>query len=238
MTTATDILSAKSEANEFLNGLSYFLKEKIPCRAEVAAEIQKMAKKQGKGEKEVPYENYFLRLFVIENLFKYVVLKVGQERARGSMACESYEHFPEISASTPASLLKSPFKKVLGASTRSTVKKWWDLSKPPVAEACPDISLQSPHKIVFEAKYFRYGEIGAAKTVLVSSIYQCFFYRGLPKWQGNKTRAAWDYDYACLLAYDATEKHSLSRAWDALHKDVKKGCWDGSNIYVMLLPGV
>lgn len=93
-----------------------------------------------------------------------------------------------------------------------------------------------PYAVVGETKYFRKGSVEAAKTELVRGVFQCFYYRGLPSVPETKNRPAWDYDYACLLAYDASESGSLVKAWEAVDPNVKVACWDGANIFVMVLP--
>jgi hypothetical protein len=73
---------------------------------------------------------------------------------------------------------------------------------------------------------------------LVSDIYQAFFYRGLPRVDATKRgHPEWDYDYACLLAYDASPDGTLVAAWEALDSSVRQSFWDGANIYVMILRG-
>ena len=95
--------------------------------------------------------------------------------------------------------------------------------------------------IVFEGKYFEKGGIAVAQRELVSQTYQAFFYRALPhvpgKASGGKISPAWDYDYACLLAYDASEEGALKAAWDSLPSKVKGGFWDGASVYVMIVRG-
>ena len=79
-------------------------------------------------------------------------------------------------------------------------------------------SLREPcrHKIVFEGKYFSNGSLTYAQKELVGDIYQAFFYRGLPFVpQTRRGRAKWDYDYSCLLAYDASPMGTLKAAWEA-----------------------
>jgi len=76
----------------------------------------------------------------------------------------------------------------------------------------------------------------AAKLELVKSIYQCFYYRGQPKVPASDTHAEWDYDYACLVAYDASESGSLVKAWKCVDARVGTECWNASNIFVMVLP--
>jgi hypothetical protein len=40
-----------------------------------------------------------------------------------------------------------------------------------------------------------------------------------------------------VLAYDGTEKGTLSQAFDGLRPKIGKGCWDGTGLYVMTLSG-
>ena len=237
-----DERTMRTNAEQFLEGLKKSLTRAIPPRTQVISEIREQSQNDKKGEKDIPYENYFLRLFIIENTFKYLTdyFKGDTSKAVTALACESYSRFRQFASCTPASCLKSPFRKVIGSSAGKIVKKWWDeMGEKAVAEADPDLALRAPcpHKIVFEAKYFRQGGIEAAKTALVTSIYQCFFYRGLPRFPGSKTRADWDYDYAFLLVYDATEEQNLSKAWNKVRADVKNNCWAGANIFVMILAG-
>ena len=77
-------------------------------------------------------------------------------------------------------------------------------------------------KIVFEGKYFTKGGANIATRELVSSIYQAFFYRGLPYDCSRQNGPAWDYEFACILAGDVSEEGSLQRAREALPGKVKK----------------
>jgi hypothetical protein len=76
----------------------------------------------------------------------------------------------------------------------------------------------------------------AARRELVSGIYQCFYYRAHPDATESKTHPAWQYKYACLFAYDASENQSLVKAWETLHTKVKEACWGTANIFVIVLP--
>ena len=120
---------------------------------------------------------------------------------------------------------------------REIIELW--KRKGPGYSSCPDMALRSPcpHKVVIEGKYFPKGSLQAAETELVTNIYQAFFYRSLPTVPETSKHAAWDYDYACLLACDATEEGALLKAWTSLDKRVRKSCWEGANTYVMILSG-
>ena len=76
----------------------------------------------------------------------------------------------------------------------------------------PDLALRdpAPHRIVFEAKYFRKGGRSTAEKELATGIYQAF---GLPKVEEKSPRPTWDYDYACLLICDGSENGDVAQAW-------------------------
>jgi hypothetical protein len=163
--------------------------------------------------------------------------------ARSSLDCfaanvlASSAQFTGQASGTPASALKYPFTKQFSAVDK-VVDSWWNGSGGLDCTANPDFALRfpCPYKVVGETKYFRKGGIDAAKTELVRSVYQCFYYRGLPIVPEAEKRPAWDYEYACLLAYDASGNGTLTRAWESVGPKVKAACWNGANIFVMLLP--
>lgn len=182
---------------------------------------------------EVSHEGNFLNEFILRPIHEYLIstLHLSPEEACKSFLAESADAKElGIALNSPMSAGVYPFKKEFSA-VNSLVKSWWNNSKePPVRHACPDFALSFPCKVVFEAKYFRRGKIDAARTELVRGIYQCFYYRGLPR------VPPWDYDYACLLAYDASENWSLAKAWETVDARVKEACWNGANIFVTVLP--
>jgi hypothetical protein len=45
------------------------------------------------------------------------------------------------------------------------------------------------------------------------------------------------YDYACLMANDASPEGTLSSAWTELHPQTRRSFWEGANVYVMILRG-
>jgi hypothetical protein len=94
-----------------------------------------------------------------------------------------------------------------------------------------------PYRTVFEAKYHTEGNPTSAEAELVRIIYQGFCYLGLPHLPETDGHAAWDYEFACVLAYDATPDGVMLRAWESLRDSVKSACWTGANIYVMILRG-
>jgi hypothetical protein len=101
------------------------------------------------------------------------------------------------------------------------------------------LALRAPakYRTVFEAKYYS-GPSTGAEEELVRNIYQAFFYRALPRLPKTERHAAWDYEFACVLAYDATPDGDLLEAWKTLPASVKSACWTGANVYVMILRGL
>jgi hypothetical protein len=66
-------------------------------------------------------------------------------------------------------------------------------------------------------------------------IHEVFFYLGLARLPESAERAAWDYDFGCVLALDSSKEGGLVEAWKEVKPAVKSGIWEGANIYVMLL---
>ncbi len=184
-------------------------------------------------------ESAFLNQYVLPELFAAVTEYAGLEDddARCALLNEYYPSMPGLSVTTPARTAKHPFTKVLGARPSDVYEDW---SKGKRVQSCPDFALRAPfpHKIVFEGKYFAAkGTQARAEREIATDIYQAFFYRGLSSLPAKKKRAAWDYDYACLVAYDASRDGTLREAWRALPHKVRKSFWDDANLYVMILRG-
>jgi hypothetical protein len=184
-------------------------------------------------------EGAFLNHYVLPALYRFVSTfdEMNDVRAREALLSESYRSMREYASGTPARQSAHPFEKVIGISPQTVVRRW--KSSTPTVGSYPDLALRAPfpYRTVFEAKYFRRGGIAAAETELATNIYQAFFYRGLTRITATKTHPAWDYEYACVLAYDGTEKGTLLQAWDRLRPQIGKACWEGASIYVMIIRG-
>ena len=147
---------------------------------------------------------------------------------------------PEVArkSASPARGRGHPFGKLLGTKPAAIMKQWKGEAGVALTQPCPDFALCSPFpKIVFEAKYFPKGDREAAESALVTGIYQAFFYRALPFIPASKSRPAWEYDYACLLVYDGSEKGSLMAAWKSINESIQKAFWESAAVYVMILRG-
>ena len=157
--------------------------------------------------------------------------------ARKVLLSENAKGMSEYASASPSRSEDHPFTKKLGIRSNKIYQKW--LGNEPgkeLAQSCPDIAISNPHKVLFEGKYFSGKKtIETASRELVEDLYQAFFYLGMPSVPSKGAKPAWDYDYACLLAFDASEHGTLRDAWKALPTHVREGFWNGANIYVMIL---
>lgn len=186
------------------------------------------------------YESNFVNAFMLPSISEYLRQTLSPADAVTAFLTESVDAREKqgLASGTPASSHQHLFTKVLGVSAKTLVDMWWGTGKKkPLSQSCPDWAFRSPcqHTVVFECKLFRKGGLDAAKTELVKSIYQCFYYRGQPKVPASGRHTEWDYDYACLVAYDASERGCLIEAWKRIDAKVGKECWNASNIFVMVL---
>lgn len=236
---------SKKGAYRFFKDLEGFLNRKLPPPSNVRREINAIVKsaKNSAAESHKAFpEGAFLNHYIAPLLYEYLSHQqnMNKEKARQALLSESYRKLPHIASGSPARSIPHPFKKVMGVNARQVIKQWkGEMPGSPVVQSCPDLALRPPfpYKVVIEGKYFSKGGITAAETSLATDIYQAFFYLGLPYLPETRTHPAWDYEYACLLAYDATDQGSLLNAWESIDPKVKKGCWEGANIYVMILRG-
>jgi hypothetical protein len=231
------------DARKFLEGLKECFNSMWQSGAvkKKMQEFEEKARSKNPNRRDLQRETYFSNTFVVPTINAYLRERLfdGVESdACKALLAEGYVNFKEIASGTPMSAFKQPFTKQFDTVGR-IVKSWWDTSKePPTPNACPDFALRAPcpFKVVGETKYFRKGRIDAAKSEIVRGIYQCFYYRGLPKANKTANGFPWDYDYACLLAYDASGNDVLAKAWETLNPKVKEACWNSANVFVMVLP--
>ena len=233
-----DVATNRDDAWKFLEGLEAHLNKKIRP-VEVRQWVQE-AKRSNPDGKDVAYESPFLDKFVFSEISEYLRQTLAPADAVKAFLTEStFARKCGIASGTPASAQKHLFTKVLGVPAKALVDLWWGSGKTqPVRQSCPDWAFRYPcqHTVVFEGKLFRKGGVDAARTELVKAIYQCFYYRGQPRVPTTERHTGWDYDYACLVAYDASENDSLVRAWESVDPRVEKECWNASSIFVMVLP--
>lgn len=236
---------AKHDARGFLDGLADAIAREAPRGTAMERTIRTIAKAAQIDPKEkhrrLP-EAAFLNTFVLPVLKNEVMAFAGLDAAAAQAAIlnEYHRSMPGSAAGSPIRATRHPFKKVLGVSAESIYRGWLDPREGfGLTQSAPDFSLKAPfpHRILFEGKYFSKGSREVAQRELVRDIYQAFFYRGLPKTAQTKRHPEWDYDYACLLAFDASPSGALKKAWEALDSLVRKSFWEGAHLYVMILGG-
>jgi hypothetical protein len=237
------VIASKESAFKFLASLEEALNERLPdpgsMRAEVRDIVADSREQQTSPHKRKP-EDAFLHHFVFPVLFEAVqtVGGFGAGGARESLLSEFHTNFPEWASTTPARPSNGwhPFQKVFNSDPAELMARW---KQGKLYQACPDFALRAPfpHKIVFEGKYFERGSAESAERELVVDAYQAVFYRALPAIAATSKSRGWDYDYSCLLAYDASVGGHLLNAWTQIPENVRQGFWDGGNVYVMILRG-
>jgi len=239
-----------SDARAFFKRLERHLASAIPppeaVRQDLAATVKaaKALPPKSPGKACSFPEGAFLNGYVIRPLHQFLVTecRFSPEEARQALLTESHLNNPDASSGSPVRPGAVPFRK-LASSPRAVLDSWrarkgQKAVRPLVQNACPDLAIRepSPVRVVFEAKYFCSERESAAERELVASIYQAFFYRALPRRPPTKTAAGWDYEYACVLMYDASPNAVLLRTWKSLPRAVEAACWTGANVYVMVLP--
>jgi len=235
----------REDARKFLEGLrerfnSTWKPEEVK---QTMRDFEEHERTRKPNRPDVQREFYFSNIFVVPTIHHYLhdyLLKqpfasTPPHDARTALLAEGYTTFRDKASGSPGSTFKQPFTKQFN-TVGGIVKSWWNASEDSTVNAYPDFALRAPFKVVGETKYFHKGGIDAAKSELVRGIYQCFYYRGLPRTNTTSNGSPWDYDYACLLAYDASGNGVLAKAWETINPKVKHACWNGANIFVMVLP--
>ncbi len=233
----------KSEAYEFLKGLELELTKALPAPDDLREQVRKVvaeSKLDDKAKHKRQPEDAFLYHFAFPVIFKYMqtIPGIDQTAAKQSLLSEYFRNMKDKCSGTPTRKKRHPFNKIIGSKPTKIMAQWkGQTDGNPLTQSCPDFALRPPFpfKIVFEGKYFEKGGTTKAETELVTNIYQAFFYRALPKIDEDPKTPAWDYDYACLLAYDASPEGALYEAWNTLNKTVKAGFWEGANLFVMII---
>ncbi len=236
---------AKIEAKAFLDSLATAISRRTPPGTAMERHIRRTVAeaKQDDNKKHLRLpEAAFLNLFAVPTLFDELQAPGGlaQEQARDALLNEYHHCMPQFSKAGPYRTIQHPFKKLMAAPASAVFASWttnednWGLSK-----CGPDFALRAPfsHRILFEGKYFSKGSKEYAGRELVKDIYQACFYRGLPPVPAKNGHAEWDYDYACLLAFDASPQGTLLAAWNDLGEPVRQSFWESANVYVMILGG-
>ncbi|MBM4201761.1 MAG: hypothetical protein FJ189_10810 [Gammaproteobacteria bacterium] len=235
----------KRQAYEFLESVKLRLEDALPRPAEMRRRVRRtcaQARKNPALRHMRGAEHAFVNGEAVPVLFRLLAEHPGmsEESARLSFLSESFRSLPDFCSGTPTRALRHPFSKALGADPGSIYRKWSGRADGrELTKSCPDFAWRHPfpHRIVFEAKYFERGGLSTAERSLVVNAYQACFYRGLPAHASVSERPVWDYDYACVFAYDAGDRGYLVQAWETLPPEVKNGFWNGANLYMMILRG-
>jgi len=233
----------KDDALRFLEVLKATLNAELPPLSELRSTVREIAAASKADDTKAHLrspESVFLNHFVIPKIFRAIRTHgIGDVEARQSFLCEGYANadLSVFCSGTPARTEPHPFTKLMGSNAKEIALKWKGNA---LTQACPDFAFRNPFpfKIVFEGKYFEQGSAEKAARDLATNIYQAFFYRSLPYVAPKKSGVAWDYDFACLLAYDASPNQTLLTAWNDLAESVRSGFWEGANVYVMILSSV
>ena len=244
MMTETQFANFRQGARSFFEGLEAHLNQSIPCPAETQEKLAALVKRARSSANKYERRNALHEgAFLYECVFPAVYRFVGDwpnmdpQKAKQALLCEGYIHIPKIASGTPRRWLEHPFSKATGATRTSIMRRW--KAGTLVEDSCPDMALRAPFpfKTVFECKYFRQGGPEVGKSALVDGVHEAFFYLGLARLPERGKHAAWDYDFACFLALDASNGGSLIEAWKGVSEDVKSNIWESANIYVMILRG-
>lgn len=239
------MISDKEQVFSWLRAAEVQLNRDLPRSEDMRHQIDAIVAeaKTNESKRHLRGREYaFINAFAIPALFRLLCAQPGmtQKNARQALLSESFRSMPEYSKASPARRTRHPFSKLIKTDPAKIYQKWVGLTEyQPLTQSCPDFALQQPfaHRIVFEAKYFQKGSPATAQRELVENAYQAFFYLGLPQEKTDGDRPDWAYDYACLLAYDASPTGSLLDAWTRLSPKVRTGFWEGANVYVMIVRG-
>jgi hypothetical protein len=246
MDTMTPRHEQKELARSFLETLEASLGQQLPGPTAVSSWVRSTVaaakSDETKAHLRTP-EPAFLHGRVVPVLFSTLQSgpwALNPEQAREALLNEYFREMPEFCTRSPSRSTLHPFDKAMGASAVQVYRRWAGRGKRrALTQACPDFAVTTPFKAptVFEGKYFSGGSRDRARRELVVNIYQAFYYRSLPQLPEGGDGRRWDYDYACMLAFDASQDGTLKAAWEDLDVKVRRSFWNDANVYVMVLRG-
>jgi hypothetical protein len=225
----------KRAAYEFLSALQQTLEAKLPTPDIIRKMVEDIKNKPVNTRTEIEKlacgENNVFYL-ALPFIFDQVKAASGFDdtAARKSILCEYHSKFPQYSSGNSfRSRQGHPFGKNIKADVSDILKYWRNPYNPsfPANQAYPELCLRSPFmfRTIFEGKYFKAGSVAAAEQALVTGVWEVAYYRGLP----------WNYEYGCLLAYDASPDASLKETWASV--GAKRLFWEDANVFVMVVRG-
>jgi hypothetical protein len=235
---------SKDAAHNFLHSYEVSLRRDLGSTEVLAARVRQRAA-AAKADAAVPHlrrpEEVFLNELAVPRLFQELQSQLGlsADQACTALLSENHKHMKSMCSTTPARTVRHPFDKSFAPNARDVIEHWRSGKSNALRQSCPDFALRAPcpFSIVFEGKYFDAGTRDKAAAELVKNIYQAFFYRALPIVPVSDTRPPWDYEFACLLACDASPSGVLLEAWNSIPQAVQRGFWEGANVYVMVVRG-
>jgi hypothetical protein len=240
--TETDLrVTQKYEAYEFLKGLKKHLNKNLSSPQQMRKKVRDLVTSSRSDNKQKHLkspEAAFTNQFLIPCIFEDISERVGKSKAQQCMLSE-FRIMRDLYCWKTSSQrqMHHPFSKGIAGKPQEIMRRWKGDPKKQTSQSAPDFALRDPFpfNIVFEIKYFEKGGPERAATELVTNLYQAFFYRALPYVPPTKRNPSWDYDYACLLAFDASPDGTLYQTWESLPPKVKRGFWEGANVYAMIL---
>lgn len=231
----------KSEAHSFLSSLENRLRSTLCASTEMRPRISEIMKVAAVDPAKKHWGNNpeaaFLNALVAPLLFEHMqtVPGIGQSEARQSLVSDYWHSMPEFCSQSSARTEHYLFGKQLGGEFASEIMARWKGQRGKILrQPYPDFAFRRPfpHKILIEGKYFSGGN---AERSLVEALHETCFYRGLPFVPEAPPKPAWDYDFGCLIAYDASESGDLLSAWNSVIPKAK--FWESASVYVMVLGG-
>jgi hypothetical protein len=140
-----------------------------------------------------------------------------------------------------ARVIKHPFNKNMDDNTTEKVYKRWIENKrgEATSQQWVDYSIQIPSSfsILFEAKLTHPKSQRVAEKELVQTLYEASHYLGLPSYIDEGGKLCWKrFDYASMVICDASKDNLISKAFDALPKNVRDSFWLSAGIYPIILP--
>ena len=235
----------KMQTHKFLSALQHRLSHELPSPSAMREAIQKMiAEPKNENNKHLrPREAAFLNGFAVPKIFEHMqtLPGIGEKEAKQALLSEYYGSMRKYHQQSPRRRLDHPFEKSRRVPAE-ILNRWFGKEpnntggfRKPFHQPCPDLAWGNPfpHKVVFETKYFWDGK--GPETQLVDGIYETFYYLAMPRLSAAPSHPAWDYDFGCFLAFDASPERSLERAWEGIEEEVKSQFWSRGNLFVMII---
>ena len=234
----------RDQARQFLAGFEERLRGNLRLSeregegntiAEQIEQIRAHARDDKKNRHLKAPEAAFLNHWVAPALFEQLrAVGLNESDAKAALLAESYTALKDIAGGPAARPVAFPFEKKLGVSAGDIYERWSGRSGgQPFTQPYPDLAIRhESYQIVFEGKYFRSGSLKYAERQLVAAIHEALFYLGVPEIKARDRE--WGYNYACLVAFDASPDATLLTAWNNL-KGTKAKFWECANLHVVLI---